>query len=437
MNDKWNDNYRLAQDYYEKYGDLLIPFSYEVDGVKLGHWIHRQRKVYKMTVAGKLTADQIKKLEAIGMIWNANEFLFASWDEKYKHAQDYYIKHGNLLIPEAYEIDGIKLGIWIQNLRRAYRGVADYTIKQQQIAELEKIGMQWNPKIIRQTSFGEQVFFFYIKQIFADAISRYTDLGVELDIFVPCVPFAIEYDGNMHRKNLERDIEKNRKCQSLNIPLFRIREKQCPAINFYSYNYRFTERVSYKTLTEMVGTVINDIKRIYNIDITVDIDIYRDKDLIIDQYFYSYESNWEKNYALAKHYYEENGNLLLPFDYDINGINLGKWVDHQCQVYKGFQTDRILTQERIDKLEAIGIIWDKQKYIWNKKFDLAKDYFEKNGDLLVPSTYEKNGVKLGKWISKLRQIYSGNKNVSGKLTQEQISKLNEIGMVWRVKKSWV
>ena len=49
-----------------------------------------------------------------------------------------------------------------------------------------------------KTSFPEQAIFFYIKQEFLDAMNGYTeDLpnGMELDIYIPSIKTAIEYDG--------------------------------------------------------------------------------------------------------------------------------------------------------------------------------------------------------------------------------------------------
>ena len=81
----------------------------------------------------------------------------------------------------------------------------------------------------RQTSFAEQAVFYYIKNLFPDAISRYKDIfnnGMELDIFIPSKKLAIEYDGAFwHKeKNSERDRLKYRICQNNNIYLIRIRE---------------------------------------------------------------------------------------------------------------------------------------------------------------------------------------------------------------------
>ena len=47
-----------------------------------------------------------------------------------------------------------------------------------------------------KTSIPEQLLFFYIKQVFPDAINPYKDLGVELDIYIPSRQIAIEYDGS-------------------------------------------------------------------------------------------------------------------------------------------------------------------------------------------------------------------------------------------------
>lgn len=56
------------------------------------------------------------------------------------------------------------------------------------------------------TSFDEQTIFFYIKQIFPDAINRgkysfVENENIELDVYIPSLHFAIEYDGARWHKN--------------------------------------------------------------------------------------------------------------------------------------------------------------------------------------------------------------------------------------------
>ena len=65
---------------------------------------------------------------------------------------------------------------------------------------------------------------------------------------------------------------------------------------------------------------------------------------------------------------------------------------------------------------------------WEESCQLAVEYFIENGNLNVKSDYTtKCGYNLGAWI------YLQRKNlVKDKLTQEQIDKLNLIGMIWNV-----
>ena len=82
----------------------------------------------------------------------------------------------------------------------------------------------------RQTSFAEQAVFFYVKKVFPDAISRYTDIfdnSMELDIYIPSIKLAIEYDGEAwHKKDkIEREKKKYQICQQHGIRLLRLMEK--------------------------------------------------------------------------------------------------------------------------------------------------------------------------------------------------------------------
>ncbi len=83
----------------------------------------------------------------------------------------------------------------------------------------------------RQTSFAEQAVFFYVKQLYPDALSRYKAdfLGkFELDIYIPSIKYAIEYDGEAwHKANkLEREKRKYQLCKQNGITLLRLREKE-------------------------------------------------------------------------------------------------------------------------------------------------------------------------------------------------------------------
>ena len=82
-------------------------------------------------------------------------------------------------------------------------------------------------------------------------------------------------------------------------------------------------------------------------------------------------------------------------------------------------------------LESIGMVWDIRENAWLQNYQVAKEYFEEHGNLLVSRECVYHGVKLGRWINGQRNAH----NMIGrrKLSQERAEKLEAIGMVWNTK----
>ena len=144
-------------------------------------------------------------------------------------------------------------------------------------------------------------------------------------------------------------------------------------------------------------------------------------------------ASWEYMYEVAKRYFETHGNLEAEKRYITEeGYSLGTWLNTQRLVYAG-KSRGILTDEQVEKLNAIGMRWESIKDIaWEKNYFAAKEYFAEHGDLL-PSVTDKayHDVKLGRWIAQLRS-YRKSGICSAYLTDERIKLLDEIGMVWDV-----
>lgn len=102
-------------------------------------------------------------------------------------------------------------------------------------------------KVGNQTSFPEQAIYFYIKQIFPDAINRYRDIfenGMELDIYIPSKKVAIEYDGSFYHKrerSLKREKIKYNICRQHNIKLIRICAKNNADLFNFTSDYTYIE----------------------------------------------------------------------------------------------------------------------------------------------------------------------------------------------------
>ena len=145
-------------------------------------------------------------------------------------------------------------------------------------------------------------------------------------------------------------------------------------------------------------------------------------------------ATWDMYYASAKQYYKENGNLEVPARYITEeGYALGSWLNNQKAIHKGTIVGK-LTEDQIQKLNSIGMIWDSLDYFWEQNFKLAKEYYLTYGNLDIPTNYKStDGKHLGNWILRQRQLYKSNS-----LTDEQIKKLDSIDMDWmdRVDRVW-
>ncbi len=98
-----------------------------------------------------------------------------------------------------------------------------------------------------QTSFPEQAIYYYVKQVFPDAINRYRDIfdnGMELDIFIPSKRVAVEYDGSFYHKkerSLKREKIKYNTCRQHRIKLIRICAKDNSDVFNLTSDYTFIE----------------------------------------------------------------------------------------------------------------------------------------------------------------------------------------------------
>lgn len=137
----WENNYLLAKQYYEAYGNLNIPVEYKIDEINLGKWIHTQRSIKNKVCKGNLTKEQIEKLNCIGMIWDVNKM---QWENNYSLAKQYYETYGNLNIPKRYKINDISLGTWIVRQRQNYYGKGKRQLTNEEIELLNNIGMIWD-----------------------------------------------------------------------------------------------------------------------------------------------------------------------------------------------------------------------------------------------------------------------------------------------------
>ena len=305
----WNMMYKLAKKYYEHHGNLKISCSFKTingyetneKGYKLGFWINKQRINYKN---GTLSEDRIKKLEEIGMIFEIKQHV--AWNKMYELAKKYYEHYGDLKIPQkfktinGYESDenGYNLGFWINNQRVKYK---NDTLFEDKIKKLEKIGMTF-------------------KNINDDTWNKMYELAKKY----------YEHYGNLKIPKMFKTVNGFEKSEK---------------------GYNLGGWISNQRINHKNGTLSEDkIKKLEKIGM-----MFENVN----------DDTWNKMYELAKKYYEHYDNLKIPrsfktvngYEVDEKGYNLGAWINTQRFSYK----KGTLFEDRIEKLEKIGMMWNIRK----------------------------------------------------------------------------
>ena len=180
----------------------------------------------------------------------------------------------------------------------------------------------------RKTSFPEQAAFYYIKQYFEDAINSSTDeIGMELDIYIPSVRSAIEYDGVLYHNSEgaeDREQRKNELCKTNQIRLLRIRER-----GLVLYTDCECVSVDDPSSYDSIGNAIASVLKLLGIN-NAAVNLKEDMTEILSLYLLNEEkkSLLNINPELAKEWHPTKNGNLLPEHLAENSSRLVWW---QCK----------------------------------------------------------------------------------------------------------
>ena len=130
------------------------------------------------------------------------------------------------------------------------------------------------------TSFPEQAIYYYVKKCFTDAVNtdRETLDGKEIDVFIPSIKTAIEYDSKTYHQDTIKDINKNKIAFQKDIRMIRIREHGCPVLEDNCAEYIVCEGNGIKSLENAIVVLLSKLQIV-----SCDVNINRDYILILNQ----------------------------------------------------------------------------------------------------------------------------------------------------------
>lgn len=474
LSEPWEMMYEEAKAYFQKHGNLNVAKRfYTDDGVALGNWIQTQRRVRQGTCNGLLTPERIAKLDAIGMIWRTKQEL--SWENGYMHAKCYRESQGDLNVPFQYTCpDGFPLGKWISNKRAIYAGtVQRQSLRDEQIAQLNQLGMVWS----------------YMDYSFERGCSSAMRYAIEHgNLLVPTD--YVDPDGFKlgrwiaYQKTKQATLSEKQK-EKLNALGMNWEKKQtlqwehafCLAQKYQKKHGNLDIPISYEEDGVRLGRWMERQRRKY---VERKLEPERESRLLELGMSVREKNAWDLHYQEAVEYFSRNGTLdISPRHATQQELSLYSWLRMQRQAYAQGR----LTPSQVKALESLDIQWEKATDSnWKKRFAeltacydsaLGKpvtsqkvliEWYKRQKDMMqqgklrpwqqelwktLPTASDSwehcymqayrffqlhgslKGVtgSLAQWLQEQRRLYlEPGKN---QLTQEQIQRLENIGMVWQ------
>ena len=345
-NDQWDNSFDIALNYFNKNCNLNVSTTCIFNNFNLGNWISAQRNMYKNH---KLSKEKIKKLESIGMVWDASVDIEKIWDNYYSIAKDYYLEHKNLNIKIREKYKGINLGSWINKIRNEHDKLSD-----EQIDNLNKIGMIWNVHKDKWDANYNLLLDYYKANnnilIPFDYIYKNVKLGqwlkrqmISKNKLTPKQVKLLDNLGIVWKRNSNKwdemfDLAKKYYLEHKNL-LVDTHSKYKGQNLGYWINHQRDDYKKRNTDNANVDFSLDRIHKLESIGMVWDVNDYL----------------WNKNYEILSEYYSLNGDVDIPSSLEYKNIKLGKWLQNQKSSYKGYKGRKKLTEEQIIKLEKLNI----------------------------------------------------------------------------------
>ena len=144
---KWTEMYEKLLAYKNQYVSTTVPRTFD-DDRSLGRWVNQQRCCYSNN---KLSEDRINQLNSISFVWNVYD---TKWTEMYARLVAYKNQYKSTSVPFTFEVDGQRLGRWVNQQRNLYN---NNKLSEDQINQLNSIGFFWNEQKLHWTKMYERL----------------------------------------------------------------------------------------------------------------------------------------------------------------------------------------------------------------------------------------------------------------------------------------
>jgi superfamily II DNA or RNA helicase len=130
LTEDWETNFAALERFKQREGNARPSQKHKEDGLNLGLWVTNQR-----TVKDRLSPERIARLDQLGFSWDP---LTEDWETNFAALERFKQREGNARPSQKHQEDGLNLGLWVTNQRKAKDRLSP-----ERIARLESLGFIW------------------------------------------------------------------------------------------------------------------------------------------------------------------------------------------------------------------------------------------------------------------------------------------------------
>jgi len=394
LGESWDEWYGRLVKFKQREGHCLVPKNHLENGFRLGVWVSNQRSLKSI-----LSDERLSRLNKLDFVWNS---LIESWKIGFDSLLKFKQREGHCLVPQKHIENEYRLGQWV-SVQRGEKS----TLSEEFLSRLNELGFVWDP-LNEQWEQGFKSLLNF-KQREGHFLVPYNHLENEFRLG-QWVSIQRREKSTLSDERLSRLNELGFVWNSLNekweqgfslLSAFKQREGHCLVPkNHLENEFRLgqwsnDQRWNKSTLSEERLSRLNELGFVWD----------------------SLNEQWEQGFSLLSAFKQREGHCLVTQKHIEDGFKLGKWIDRQRS------TKSTLSEERLSRLNELGFIWEPFTEQWEQGFSLLSAFKQREGHCLVTQKHIEDGLKLGIWVSKQRS----NKST---LSDERISRLNELGFVW-------
>lgn len=415
----WESYYEVCKQYAAEHGSLCMARDYQVNGIYPARWLATQRRRYAGKVKPPMTKNEIRLLNEIGIEWDPRD-INGRWSYWYEELCRYKNEHGDLNVPGTLDSPYKPLYTWTNTQRYRKKGKEGYQpLTEEQILKLESIGFKWDVETRWDKAYHlAETYYKEYGNIDMKKTEKYHEFSLGA-----WVTRQKQQKDSLSEAQIEKldnlqidwDTAKAKTWEDI-LELLVSYKKKYGTINMLS-------TVKYKGYG--IGYWISKMRTRYRKGLLTKKQIADLEALGI--VWNTLPPTFDEMIAYAKTYYEDHGNLRVPYKYETeDGVKLGHWIGLQRRRYSGKVKDcQPFTKEQIKALESIGMEWSRQ-VPYETMYACAKEYYAVHGNLELSQKAIVNGLKLGSWVSDQKRKLRDPKRRKN-LSAEKIHDLEEIG----------